>query len=295
MVLNGHTGNNALIDLITRDIRRERGIIVPWINIWPTGILANQQAHGDNAPRSTGHGSDPIGSVYEYYYPELTRREMAQPPEPAKTVLGLPTNGLTGIKLGNVPSARRSTCWTIATPPSAATPRWPTPTSGKIFADFIIDTASQTRRAHEDRDGAPTHRALARRIPASRRIDERVRGRPVRTHLRVRRQPPRIRLEPGDALLADPALHLHRSPEERRGLRPGTAAHSPATQPHAVVPHGKHRRHAGPQSRHRLPDAGAIPSTRTVAVPSPPIASTVPRSKFACPRKEATNKFPGRL
>ena len=35
MILNGHTGNNALIDLTLREIKRDRGVIIPWLNIWP--------------------------------------------------------------------------------------------------------------------------------------------------------------------------------------------------------------------------------------------------------------------
>ena len=47
-------------------------------------------------------GSDPIGSVYEYLHPELTRRDLAGLPEPKKTLLGLPTGGLTHVMMGDV-------------------------------------------------------------------------------------------------------------------------------------------------------------------------------------------------
>ncbi|WP_158745802.1 creatininase family protein [Acidisphaera sp. L21] len=139
VILNGHTGNNALLEQTTHEIRRETGVIIPWINIWPTGSLANKQAHGDNAPRSTGHGSDPIGSVYEYFYPELTRRDAARPPEAVKTLLGLPTGGLNSLRIGNVPVgapvAMLDHCdATVGGDPSLANAG-----SGKVFADFIID------------------------------------------------------------------------------------------------------------------------------------------------------------
>lgn len=88
LVFNGHTGNHALIDETLRQIRRQRGVIVPWLNVWPLvpGWL-REQAHGQNAPRASGHGSDPIGSVYEYLFPELTRRELAAVTPPGKTLL----------------------------------------------------------------------------------------------------------------------------------------------------------------------------------------------------------------
>ncbi|WP_145145101.1 creatininase family protein [Roseomonas gilardii] len=139
VIINGHTGNNALIDLVTRDIRRQRGVLVPWINIWPTGIMVNRKAQGGNAPRSVGHGSDPIGSVYEYFFPEYTRREMANAPETPRSFLGLPTNGLSGVKLGDVaigaPVRMLDQCdATVGGDPALANAA-----SGKIFAAHIID------------------------------------------------------------------------------------------------------------------------------------------------------------
>ncbi len=143
LVFNGHTGNNALIDQTLREIRRERGVVVPWINIWPmVPARLKQQAHGANAPRATGHGSDPIGSVYEYMYPELTRRDLAGLPEPNKTLLGLPTGGLTAIKFGDVdigvPINMVDHCdYIVGGDPSLANAE-----AGRLFADYIVDTAS---------------------------------------------------------------------------------------------------------------------------------------------------------
>jgi creatinine amidohydrolase len=141
LVLNGHTGNNALIDLTVREIRRRTGVIVPWLNIWPTGIIANNQAHGANAPRSIGHGSDPIGSVYEYFYPELTRREAANPPEAPKTMLGLPTNGLTGLKLGDVPIGAPVNMLDHCDATVGGDPALANAASGEIFVEYIIGVA----------------------------------------------------------------------------------------------------------------------------------------------------------
>lgn len=143
LVFNGHTGNNALIDETLREIRREHGVVVPWINIWPmVSDSLRKQAHGENAARASGHGSDPIGSVYEYLMPEITRRDLAGAPEPAKTLLGLPTGGLTSIKLGsvavNVPINMLDHCDLVV----GGDPALANAEAGKLFADFIVDTAS---------------------------------------------------------------------------------------------------------------------------------------------------------
>ena len=143
LVFNGHTGNNAQIDQVLREIRRERGVIVPWINIWPmVPASLKEQAHGADAPRATGHGSDPIGSVYEHMYPALTRRDLAGLPEPSKTLLGLPTNGLASVRFGGVdigvPINMVDHCdYVVGGDPSLANAE-----AGRLFADYIVDTAS---------------------------------------------------------------------------------------------------------------------------------------------------------
>ncbi len=143
LVFNGHTGNTALINETLREIRRERGVIVPWLNIWP--MVPNrlrQQAHGANAPRASGHGSDPIGSVYEYLFPALTRRDLAGPPEASRTLLGLPTGGLTSVQMGdvevNVPINMIDHCDLVV----GGDPALANAEAGRLFADYIVDTAS---------------------------------------------------------------------------------------------------------------------------------------------------------
>jgi creatinine amidohydrolase len=141
VILNGHTGNNALIDLTMREIRRERGVIVPWLNIWPAAAAVNREAHGEAAARSLGHGADPIGSVYEYFYPELTERARADMPDEPKTLLGLPTGGMATVQLGaipvNVPINILDHCnATVSGDPGLANAA-----AGKIFADYIVEAA----------------------------------------------------------------------------------------------------------------------------------------------------------
>lgn len=144
LVFNGHTGNNALIDETLRQIRRERGVIVPWLNIWPlVPASLRQQAHGANAPRASGHGSDPIGSVYEYLFPELTRRDLAGHEEAPRTLLGLPTAGLTSVMLDdvavNVPINMVDHCDMVV----GGDPALANGEAGRLFADYIVDVASR--------------------------------------------------------------------------------------------------------------------------------------------------------
>lgn len=143
LVFNGHTGNNALIDQVVREIRRERGVIVPWINIWPLiPARVRQQAHGADAPRAFGHGADPIGSVYEHLFPALTRPDLAGPAETPRTLLGLPTTGLAGVRFHEAdvgaPVRMPDHCDTVV----SGDPSLANAAAGRLFADHIVDTAS---------------------------------------------------------------------------------------------------------------------------------------------------------
>ena len=101
-----------------------------------------KQTHGADALRASGHGSGPIGSVYEYLQPELTRRELAGLPEPNKTLLGLPTGGLSAVRFGQVnigvPINVVDRCdYVVGGDPALANAA-----ACKVFADYIVDTAS---------------------------------------------------------------------------------------------------------------------------------------------------------
>jgi creatinine amidohydrolase len=143
LIFNGHTGNNALIDLTLREIKRDRGVIIPWLNIWPmVPASLRQQAHGENAARANGHGCEPIGSVYEYLYPELTRREQATHANTGKLFMGLPSTGLNGVRMGDVPVGVPIDITDHCDYVTDGDPSLANAKAGKLFADYIVDTAS---------------------------------------------------------------------------------------------------------------------------------------------------------
>jgi len=140
LIFNGHTGNNAMIDLTVRSIRNELGAIIPWLNIWPLiPSEVREKAHGANASRAFGHGSDPIGSVYECLFPKLTRRDEARTEAYGNHILGLPTEGLLSVKLEeisvNTPVRIADHCeFVVKGDPSLANA-----SAGKLFADYVVD------------------------------------------------------------------------------------------------------------------------------------------------------------
>lgn len=145
LVFNGHSGNAPLIDEVSRTLRAERRVIVPWVNIWrmiPPAVW--QAAHGENAAKAQGHGADPMTSVYLHLLPGLVRGDLFQAPAPGGTMLGMPTAGLASGKLGglevNLPLAVTDHC---ANGIVSGDPRLATAEAGERFAEHIVATTSR--------------------------------------------------------------------------------------------------------------------------------------------------------
>lgn len=154
LLFNGHTGNQAAINEVAKDLRRERGVIIPWLNVWPMvpkPVLA--EAFGDRAKDATGHGAGVIGSVYCHYFPGLFRDDVEPAAEVQRKLLGLPTAGLFSVKMDgidvNVPMNILDHCEQV----ESGDARLANAASGAIVAQSIIDI---TCRLVEHLKTAPT-------------------------------------------------------------------------------------------------------------------------------------------
>ena len=104
LIFNGHTGNTPLIDQVCRKIRRERGVLIPSLNIWqviPDSLWTD--LYGEDAGRVRGHGGEPMTSVYMHLLPEFVRRDRIRDPGPRGTVFGLPIGGVSGSRFEGQP------------------------------------------------------------------------------------------------------------------------------------------------------------------------------------------------
>ena len=99
VILNGHSTNAPLIDEVTRDLRRARGVAVASVDLWrsiPDTLWT--EIHGADAAQARGHGGDPVTSVSIYLRPEQMRPDLMAPARPAQA-MGLPANGVQGVRL----------------------------------------------------------------------------------------------------------------------------------------------------------------------------------------------------
>src|SRR5262245_47712027 len=144
LVFNGHTGNSPLIDQVVRTVKRETGVVIPWINIWrviPDSVW--RAAHGDKAPLARGHGADPVSSAYLHLFPGLYRGDLASASGRGGELLGLRTANLQGLVFEGlevnaaVDITDHATNGIVAGDAQLATPE-----AGRLFSDYIVERAA---------------------------------------------------------------------------------------------------------------------------------------------------------
>lgn len=104
LIFNGHTTNASLIDQVCRKVRREKGVLIPSLNIWqslPDSLWTD--LYGENAGRVRGHGGEPMTSVYMHLFPELVDGEAVRAPAPRGSVFGLPIGGVSASRFNGLP------------------------------------------------------------------------------------------------------------------------------------------------------------------------------------------------
>ncbi len=100
-IFNGHAGNAPIIELVTRRLRREIGLLIPSIS--PFQIMLTPSIVEDvyGAARELAHGGEPMGSLMMALKPG--RVDLSNAGEFGRgQVLGLPTDGLGALRLENV-------------------------------------------------------------------------------------------------------------------------------------------------------------------------------------------------
>lgn len=96
----GHHGNMPILEQVARRIRHEYDLrlacIEPFQLVSPAGLAA---AYGRERI-VTGHGSDPITSLWLHLDPEAVRLDLVEPPE--RETFGLNLRGTSQVALGDV-------------------------------------------------------------------------------------------------------------------------------------------------------------------------------------------------
>ncbi len=120
VLVNGHKGNESTLLLLVREIRRQKGLLVPIVSPLAMGLTPalSRELYGD---AKTGHGAEPMGSLMSYLFPGSVDLSLAEDWE-QKPVLGMRTSapsGLGGIFFEGV-EVPLAVCMEDITPPSGS-------------------------------------------------------------------------------------------------------------------------------------------------------------------------------
>lgn len=96
LLLNGHKGNEPTLGHLIRKIRREQGLLVPIVS--PLGLgLTPQLTKELYGEARTGHGGEPMGSIWMYLFPGTVDLSLAED-WGVREFLGLESSGLSGVR-----------------------------------------------------------------------------------------------------------------------------------------------------------------------------------------------------
>ena len=95
VLFNGHKGNEPVLSMLIRELRRERGVLVPVVAPLAFGLTPalQRELYGD---QPTGHGGEPIGSMQAYLNPQAVDLGRAED-FGSRDFLGQRTAGLNGV------------------------------------------------------------------------------------------------------------------------------------------------------------------------------------------------------
>lgn len=95
VLFNGHKGNGPTLGHLIRKIRREHGLLVPVVSSLGSALTPEftRQLYGD---AGTGHGGEPMGSIWMYLFPGTVDLTLAEE-WGCKVFYGLQPVGLSGV------------------------------------------------------------------------------------------------------------------------------------------------------------------------------------------------------
>lgn len=139
VIFNGHAGNAPILELLTRQIRRTRGLLIPTLS--PLQIMQApaliKELYGPDV--QLGHGGEPMGSLMMVLAPGRVQMERAGS-FGRKQVLGMPTDGLGAITFKGVRVALPLDMREV-TPEtgSLSDPTKASPEKGKALLDYAVN------------------------------------------------------------------------------------------------------------------------------------------------------------
>jgi len=146
-IINGHAGNTGIVELVTRRVRRHRGIVIPAIAPFQLVQAPDVVERVYGGKVDLGHGGEPVGSLMMHVRPG--RVQMARAGAWGKRpVFGCPTDGLGAIRVDGMRIAVPLDMEDVAPPEtgSLSDPKLGSPERGRILFEHAVDAVARFLR-----------------------------------------------------------------------------------------------------------------------------------------------------
>lgn len=144
LFLNGHAGNGLTLEELSRRYRRERGLIVPRMDLWQMAPASVKEAAFGPNYKTTGHGGGSVDCVMQYIHPEDMRMDLYDETEVRKhTWQAFPLSGLGKTTVHGMSAFLPVNMEDISAQGCLGAPRLGTPEGGKTLFDWYVDCCSE--------------------------------------------------------------------------------------------------------------------------------------------------------
>ena len=138
---NGHGGNAPIIDRAARIIRKEYRLIVPSLNLWQL-ITPDIKKEVYGEKDLSGHGGEPLTSIFLYLEPEDMRMDLAKNLKTNTNWQNLKIKGLNKAELNGVEGFLYFDMEDISLDGVTISPNSPSAERGKYLFEKVVEKAS---------------------------------------------------------------------------------------------------------------------------------------------------------
>ena len=138
LFINGHAGNDAILEWVGRDIRRKYNLVLGRLNIWRCMPAdKKKELYGDKAS-VVGHGGGQVDAVIRYLHGDCVHEELAGEPDRVKQWEQFELTGIGKTKINGIEACIYTNMEDLSVQGSLGDPLASTAEIGKAYFERMV-------------------------------------------------------------------------------------------------------------------------------------------------------------
>lgn len=139
LFINGHAGNDSILEWVGRDVRREHNLVLGRLNIWRTMPAAEKkELYGDKASK-VGHGGGQVDAVMRYLHGDCVKEELAGEPDIVRQWEDFEMTGIGKTKINGIEACIYTNLEDMSKQGSLGDPFASTAEIGEVFFKKMVE------------------------------------------------------------------------------------------------------------------------------------------------------------